>query len=481
MKCVLFYLDTLRPDHLGCYGHPYPTSPRLDKLASEGALFERCVAADVPTQQAFTGFLTGWNGTRNGIVNFHQSRSVLPPNLPFFMEIARFKHHLRTALVDRQVWELSAPWFLRGWGDLIRVGGTAESVADEAIAWLKVHHKEDFILMPHMWDPHDPYTRSSATHIGKFKPDNYRSRVPDLRERDANPHLRYIYREHMKRTFPDDPDCAVEKAMAHYDASIRYMDDHVGRILDCLEELGIAGDALVLVFSDHGESFATRGFVDHWNAYWHIAHVPLLIKYPGRIPAGVRSRALVDLTDCLPTVFSLGGLPVPRGLSGKDLTPILRGEKDKLRDFTVTTTAMGVAQRMLLDDDGWALMHCIEPGFWDHVPRWELNNINDDPNQERNLIGQHPDRVRDMQHRLFLWIDKQLGGEPDPLRLAVRQGCFGYATDKVIGALRDAPEICKGRFFDKARFGQPRERAFIRWLMGERDDFPHTRPPVGRA
>jgi hypothetical protein len=158
----------------------------------------------------------------------------------------------------------------------------------------------------------------------------------------------------------------------------------------------------------------------------------------------------------------------------------MRGETDKVRDFVVVSTAMGVAHRMLLDDDGWALMHCIEPGFWDHLPRWELHNVADDPNQEKNLLAAHPERVRDMQHRLFLWLDEQLGCNPDPVRLAARQGCFGWGCDKVIGALRDAPEICRGRFFDKARFGEPKEQALIRWLMGDKAPFPRTRPPVTR-
>ena len=479
MKCVLFYLDTLRADHLGCYGHPFPTSPRLDKLASEGALFERCVAPDVPTQQAFTAFLTGWVGTRNGIVNFDQSRAVLPRGLPFLMECFVRKQH-RTALFDRVTHHSGTPWTLSGWEDYIHCQGRAERVADEAIAWLKVHHKKDFVIMPHIWDPHAAYTMSSSTHIDKFNPADLKRLAPDQRELHANPHLRYIYREHMRRSFPENPEVPVETAMAHYDASIRYADDHVGRILDCLEELGIAEKTMILVFSDHGESWGTRGFVDHWNAYWHIAHVPLIMKYPGHIPAGFRSRALVNLCDCLPTALSLGGIPAPGRLSGKDLSPILRGEMTKVRDFVVTSTAMGVAQRMLLDDDGWALMHCIESGFWDHIPRWELHNINDDPNQEKDLIDAHPDRVRDMQHTLFMWLDEQLGCNPDPVRLAARQGCFGWGTDKVMGALRDDPAICKGRFFAKARFGEPKERAFIRWLLGEKDGFPRTHPPVER-
>ncbi|MCX7012036.1 MAG: sulfatase [Candidatus Sumerlaeota bacterium] len=480
MNCVLFYLDTLRADHLGCYGHPLPTSPRLDRLASEGALFERCVAPDVPTQQAFTAFLTGWVGTRNGVVNFDQSRAVLPRGMPFLMErFVRAGH--RTALFDRATHHGGMPWALSGWEDFIHCQGKAERVADEAIAWLQAHHEKDFVIMPHMWDPHADYTNSSAAHIDKFQPADLKPLVPDQRERRANPHLQYIYEAHMGRSFPDTPDIPVETAMAHCDASIRFADDHVGRILDSLEDFGIADDTMILVFSDHGESWGTRGFVDHWNPYWHVAHVPLIIKYPGRVPAGFRSRALTNLCDCLPTALSLGGIKPPSGLDGMDLTPILVGEKKKVRDFVVTSTAMGVAQRMLLDEDGWALMHCIEPGFWDHIPRWELHNINDDPNQERNLLDAHPDRVKEMQHRLFMWLDEKLGCNPDPVRLAARQGCFGWGTDKVMGALRDQPEICQGRFFDKVRFGEAKEQALVRWLLGEKTAFPRTRPPVPRV
>ena len=480
MKCILFYLDTLRADHLGCYGHPFPTSPNLDQLAADGALFERCVAPDVPTQQAFTDFLTGLVGTRNGIVSFDQSRAVLPRDMVFLMEPIRREHEHRTAIFDRTTWEITAPWMMTGFGDVIRCQGRGDLVATETIEWLKAHGDEDFVIMPHMWDPHAPYTASAADHKDEFSPEQYKDLVPDLSELEASPLLQYFFRAHMKPDFPDEKECTVENALAAYDSSIRFTDDQVGRILQTLEDLGIAEETMILIWSDHGESWGTRGFVDHWNPYWHVARVPLIIKYPGRIPAGFRSRALVDLTDCLPTVMAQGGMAVPDDLSGKDLTPIMNGEVDRVRDFVVVSTAMGTCQRMLLDDDGWALMHCIEPAFWEHIPTWELHNVEDDPNQENNLLEQHPERVKEMQWQLDRWIDAQLGPDPDPLRLASRDGAFGWGVDKIFGVVRDAPEACHAEFFKKVRFTEPKEHALIQWALGNPAEFPRTRPPLRR-
>jgi len=170
MKVILLVIDTLRADHLGCYGYSRDTSPNIDRIAREGTLFENAYPSDVPTQPSFTSMFTGQRGIITGIVS-HSRTENLDENVPFFTEILARKG-ITTAAVSTLY--MMRRWFARGFKYYMNpVAGVrrrlqqvdAEEINGMAIPWLRDHKKEDFFLFIHYWDPHaiylppEPYRR----------------------------------------------------------------------------------------------------------------------------------------------------------------------------------------------------------------------------------------------------------------------------------------------------------------------------------
>ena len=157
---VLISVDSLRADHLGCYGYDRPTSPRLDQLAAEGALCERVFCSGLPTQPSHTTLYTGQHPITHGIVA-HGGKARLPKHAPFLPELF-LESGYTTCAVDTLVRE--RVWFSRGYEYIIDpsikhvfyASITAEELNEKAITWLKTVPKGPFFLFVHYWDVHYP-------------------------------------------------------------------------------------------------------------------------------------------------------------------------------------------------------------------------------------------------------------------------------------------------------------------------------------
>ncbi|RLG67562.1 sulfatase, partial [archaeon] len=158
MKVILLVIDTLRADHLGCYGYHRNTSPNLDRIAREGAIFLNAYPSDVPTQPSFTSMFTGRRGIETGIVSHSRSEN-LSETYPFFTETL-VKHGVRTAAVSTLY--MVRRWFAKGFQYYMNpYAGVkrkiqqvdAEEINSMAIPWIREHKGEDFFLFIHYWDP----------------------------------------------------------------------------------------------------------------------------------------------------------------------------------------------------------------------------------------------------------------------------------------------------------------------------------------
>ncbi len=159
MKIIFISLDTLRAKRLGCYGYGLPTSPYIDQIASEGVLFERAFASDVPTEVAHTSIFTGKVGLTTGVVSHGSSSTHLPKECEWLPTILRTAGYT-TAAVDN-LYNLKE-WFARGYQYYINtIGGTrwidGQTINDRAKPWIIDHKDEDFFLFLHYWDSHTPY------------------------------------------------------------------------------------------------------------------------------------------------------------------------------------------------------------------------------------------------------------------------------------------------------------------------------------
>jgi arylsulfatase A-like enzyme len=360
---VLLSLDTLRADHLGCYGYERATSPRMDALAKEGALFEEAFSPSSWTLPAHMTLLTGLPVSIHGACDdrlwtrVDSEGAVLPVPLrgtfvpehlraagyatagfyswkylepqfgfgPGFDRYERlghtfYSHPVVGPLVEAAMAARDEDEFRRlqsAYPDLFEDGRpTAPEVVDQGLAWLREQQQIDdgrpLFLFLHLFDIHDPYT-PPPPFDRKFDPD-YSGPIDGRRITSPDSPIR-------RDMDPRD----LEHLIALYDGGIAWVDSEVGRFLDGLEDLGISKDTLVILVSDHGEEFFEHGQKAHRRQlYRESVHVPLIIRWPGNLPANRHVAGPVGLLDIAPTILAASGLPAPESWMGRDLLKLVR-------------------------------------------------------------------------------------------------------------------------------------------------------------
>ena len=338
VNVLLISLDTLRADHVHCWGYERETTPHLDKLAAEGVLFENATAASSWTVPSHMSVFTSLYPSIHGV---EDPTKCLGDGVPTMAGILS-KHGYATAAFVTGSSLNHAMGFDRGFGfyddfsvELLNeanaIGAARDLDAEEsdlngvptnyvitrlAADWLKKHGRRRFFLFLHFWDCHNdyippaPYDRRFA--LGYRGMENGRDivRRREELERNAPPEIR-------------------ERLQALYDGEIAHTDAHVGKVLAVLDELGLSDNTLVVVFSDHGEGFWEHGKILHGNGLGEeLIHVPLIFRLPGVLPAGVRVEGNVSHVDVLPTVLGLLGCPKPAPLHGVDLSDVCRGKRE---------------------------------------------------------------------------------------------------------------------------------------------------------
>ncbi len=320
---LLVVVDTLRADHLGCYGHARPTSPFLDSLAERSVLFEDVTSASSHTVPAVLSLLSGLHPHRHGNQYFPETNSLRAPRprvrplvprgvalLAEELRAARFA----TAAVVANPWLRAEYGFARGFDDYRALHGrewTAHPGGEEVNAvageLLERFRGRRFFLYLHYMEPHAPYDPPPGPRellAGGLEGENvYRAGpAPGLRPED----LRFMH--------------------ALYEAEVRAVDDRLRELAAQLEARGLAGSTLLVIAGDHGEEFHEhRGLGHGYTLYEEVTRVPLLFSHPDLPGTPRRVRAPVAGVDLLPTLLELAGLPVPTGLDGRSLAPLVLG------------------------------------------------------------------------------------------------------------------------------------------------------------
>ena len=427
MKVILFVIDTLRADHLGCYGYGKETSPNIDRLADEGVLFENAYPSDVPTQPSFTSMFTGQRGIMTGVVS-HSRTESLSESIPYLTEILA-QNGVTTAAVSTLY--MMRRWFARGFKYYMNpVAGIrrklqqvdAEEINEMALPWIREHKNEDFFLFVHYWDPHGIYRPPEPYRRLFYQGDETDPENRSLDVLRTQPVWPFIKRhlDAMKENITD-----IEYVIAQYDGEIRYADDNLGELLNLLEDLGIYDETALIFTSDHGESLGEHHFYfDHCDVYEPTVHVPLIVRCPERLPEGKRVRDLVQSTlSVAPTVLDLFGLEVPESMEGKSLIEISEGKVDGYKEIYVNQ-GLWTAKRAVRVGR-WKLIKTLDKSFWE-TPETELYDLEADPGEVRNLAEDEPEVVDRLELRMYRWLRRKLGKRVDPLELIVKEGLPAY-------------------------------------------------------
>jgi choline-sulfatase len=410
MRLLYIDIDTLRADHLGCYGYLRPTSPNIDRVAAGSILFESVYASDSPCLPSRTALLTGQFGIHNGVVN-HGGTDADPAidgakrQFHSRLHLDSFPNRLkqaglRTATVSSFAHRHSAFHWYAGFDEAYNVGKYGMETADEvytiAADWLRRRGREDsWFLHVHMWDPHTPY-RAASAYGEPFKNEPFPAWLTEeVRARHwqgCGPHSAregrgFAPNEYDRTHYPRQPqeisDMAAVRAMFDgYDTGVRVADEYTGRLLELLGDLGVEPDTAVMISADHGETLGELNvYCDHQLADEHTTHVPLILRWPGL--GAARYRALHYQIDVSATILELLGQSVPESWDGQSFAASLKGRVDAGRDHLVLSQGAWTCQRGVRFDQ-WMLLSTLHGGYhlFDDVMLFDLRS---DPFEQHNL------------------------------------------------------------------------------------------------
>ncbi len=471
MRILFLDCDSLRPDHLGCYGYHRDTSPTIDRIAADGRRFTNYYASDAPCLPSRTAFFTGRFGAHTGVVNHSGINADPRPDgeargparfgrYPTFPNVLLGLDH-ETALISPFPQRHGAFHVLDGFETWRDTGGfgaeRADVVASHAEAWLDDHAtEEDWYLHVNFWDPHTPYDTPAS--FGNPFADDPAPEFPDAETIAAQyesygPHsARDVHHGYLTGDGPDDlertPDEiadreAFERWVDGYDVGIRYMDDYVENLLDRLREAGVYEETLIVVSADHGENLGERNvYGDHQTADHPTCRVPLIVAGPGVEP-GVDDDLHYHL-DLPPTLVELAGGDAPDGWDGRSFAASLTDGESAGREFLVTGQGAWTCQRGVRWDD-WLLLRTYHDGWKEFAPV-ELYDVAADPHETTDLARERPDVVERGLSLLGTWRDERKteaavgrnGGNPDapraladPLFEVLREGGPTYLRENM--------------------------------------------------
>jgi arylsulfatase A-like enzyme/cytochrome c-type biogenesis protein CcmH/NrfG len=375
----LITIDTLRADHVACYGYKDVETPAIDSIAADGIRFTHAYTHSPITNTSHTTILTGLLPSVHGVTDFG---IPLVPEHQTWAELLKKQGYQTAAFIGAIILDSNslAPGLDRGfdfydnfpaktttkerWG---RVERRAGEVVEHAESWLSQHPNGPRFVWVHMYDPHDPY---------------------------------------------EPPPPFSEKYASHlYDGEIAYADSALAHFLATLKKSGAYQNAIVIVVGDHGEGLGEHGEETHGLfLYDSTLHVPLIVKTPANAHHGAVIDQLVRTTDILPTVLSLTNTPAPAELNGESLVPYFDNSNQPARSLFGETDyplRWGWAPLRALREQNSKLIEAPRPEFYD---------LESDPHELKNLYSTQSAEVASLQTEMSRWKAKlprpPAGSEP---------------------------------------------------------------------
>jgi len=302
-RVILMGVDTLRADHLSCYGYDRLTSPTVDGLSDNGTRYSYCISTSPWTYPSFSSMFTGRYPSKCGATT---NVRFLPEEETTIAEILS-SEGFSTLMVTNHVWAGPPVNIHQGFDTAIRFPlERAEVGFKSAREWLQSHADEDTFVFLQFMDSHVPYhppkpydTIFDPGYAGRYE--RIFNDVEAVRNGDVT-------------LTPDE----IKHLEALYDGEIAYFDEQLNRFLEFIEEEGM-DNTLIILTSDHGEEFYEHGGFEHGHTlYDELLHVPLIINGPD-IPRGKTDDRLASTMDIFPTVLDYFNIPIPENIYGKSL------------------------------------------------------------------------------------------------------------------------------------------------------------------
>ena len=393
---VLVTIDTLRPDHLGCYGYKQIRTPNIDGLAADGIRFERAYTSVPVTLPSHTVIFTGTYPLLSGVHDFAANK--VSPSQPTLASVLKEHGYATSAVIGSAV--LDSRFGLNHGFDfyydhfdfnrmdesnLDEMERPGNVVSDVTLDWLEKNYQKKFFLWMHLYDPHYPY------HPPPPYSEEYKDRL--------------------------------------YDGEIAFADAQLGRVLEFLKEKNLYRNTLIVLSGDHGESLGEHGERTHgFFIYNATLHVPLIIRLPGNSSPKVLPN-LVNLADLMPTVLQFLEITVPPEVQGISLLSVMMKKNEAESRNLYAETFL---PRLHFN---WSELRSVETENLHFIdaPKPELYDLNKDPEETHNLYAEKKAVAEEMRARLSRLIGDLSGSQElaqktglDPA-LMERLKSLGYA------------------------------------------------------
>ncbi len=486
MRILYLDIDTLRPDHLGCYGYHRDTSPNLDKIAAEGVVFTNYHCPDAPCLPSRTALTTGRFGIHTGVVGHGGTAADIriegePRSFKSKLEFESLpgvlsNHGLKTVSISPFAARHGSWSFYAGWDEMHNTGmggmEGADDVTPTALKWIENNAEEDdWFLHINYWDPHTPY-RAPVEMGNPFADDP----IPDWITPEVLEGHQQLVGAHkaMNINMFSDQETPIDKMLPAgtvktppkienmddlrqifdgYDLGIRRSDDHCGQILAALEEKGVLDDLIIIVSSDHGENFGELGiYAEHGTADQITTRIPMIIRWPG-LRAGTVDEGLHYNLDLIPTLVDLldidpsspfakmQGIREKPDWDGQSYAAALKTGEDCGREYLVVSQCAHVCQRAVRFEN-WIYIRTYHDGY--HLfPTEMLFDLENDPHEQFNLASKHQDVCKRALGYLTEWHEEMMStmdNPTDPLWTVMNEGGPFHAR----GALQKYCESLEG-------------------------------------
>ena len=400
---ILFGIDSLRADHMSCYGYRHQTTPHIDKFAESGTLFEQNYSPHIPTTSAYASMLTGLDCFSTSVVALRH-KGGLPKKVRTLPEILK-KNGYNTSCVGF-TGNPSSRGFDRyfdypAWGSWAAgrspKAEDLNNVAVPELERLSKSKKPFFLFLRHM-DPHAPYLPPAP-----FERMFYSGNEFDPKNKSMEPVFNFkpfcdFFADWMPPGVTDR-----HYIDAQYDGAIAYMDACIQRIITRVSELGLEDDTLIVINGDHGETLYEHDcWYDHHGMYDNTLYVPLIIRLPGKVPAGHRVKGTSLHQDLVPTVLQLLNIKNDISFDGQSLLPLISGKRaSNYSEFYITECTWMRKHGWRTPE--WKLMIALEPDFH-FKPRVELYNLIKDPLELKNVASKEKAVVAMLEERMLAHI-----------------------------------------------------------------------------
>jgi len=488
MRILYIDIDTLRPDHLSCYGYGRNTSPNIDRIAAAGVRFENCHCSDAPCLPSRAALVTGMFGIHSGIVGHGGTAAdlrLVGPNRGFrsqrsleALPAVLKQAGIRTVTVSPFAERHSAWWFYAGFREMYNPGKggmeSAEEVTPTALKWIEANAAEDnWFLHVNYWDPHTPY-RAPAEFDNPFDgqaiPEWLNQQVLDKHRQLPGPHGPQevnMYDDNADPAYPrylgqirdmDD----MRKFIDGYDCGVAYADSHVGQLIQALERQGVGDEVAVIISADHGENLGELGiYAEHATADYATTRIPLIIRWPG-CAAGHVDTGLHYNLDLAPSLAELLGLDAPARWDGRSFAGAITDGQDCGREYLVVSQCAHVAQRAVRFGP-WMYIRTWHDGY--HLfPDEMLFDIEADPHEQNDLAVSRPEICSQAAKYLESWHEEMMATQPegydaDPMETVLAERGPFHARGRLAKYCERLQKTGRGWAVDQLRKRHPGEFA----------------------